>query len=212
MKEYKFEIKKDRGMYEIRDADENQLILTEPMVMPFGALVAFYRKLSAYCYQEMIGGVSIYGNQRDLPYVYAVLRDKECQREANTRLFEFGKSEHNRDVYEVWMLILDGPTLKFFFPRHALLDLCFAIFDYLKSCEEPKIKIWSDYVLNKMAEDVELDFELFCKWIQYVHPETPGCYYEVWFDAYDRIDDHLTLRQNIDIAAAYIKDHEHDYD
>lgn len=212
MKEYKFDIKKEKGKYEIRDAEEGQNILTEPMVMPFGALVALHRRLSGYCYEEMIGGCSIYGNQRDLPFVYAVLRDKECQREANTRLFSFNKGEYNKDVYEVWMLILDGETLKYYFPRHALLDLCLAIGRFLVSCDEPKIKIWADYVMNKMIEDVEMDYELFLRWILYVHPDTPSCYYEVWFDAYDRIDDHLTLRQNVDIASAYIKDHKNDYD
>lgn len=212
MKEYKFDINKENGVYEIRDGEEGQHIFDDPMVMPFGALVALYRRVSDYCYEKMIGGCSIYGNQRALPQVYAVLRDKECQREANTSLFSFGQNEHNRDIYEVWMLILDGPTLKYYFPRHALLGFCLELGRFLMNCEEPKIRIWSDYVLNKMAEDVPLDYELFNKWIQYVHPEVPGCYYEVWMDAYDRIDDHLTLRQNVDIAAAYIKDHEHDYD
>jgi len=213
MREYKFEVKKVDGMYEIRDAIVAQNLLVEmPIRVPLGALVSFYQKLAKFCYDECIMGNSIYGNQRDIPYVYAVLKDKECKREASMNYFEIGKSEDNGYDYDVWHLICDGPTTKYHFPRKALNVLCIELFKTLNACEDPKIKVWADYVLNKMAEDVELNYELFNKWIIYCHPDTPGCYYEVWFDAYDCIDEHLTLRQNVDIAAAYIKDHEHDYD
>lgn len=213
MREYKFEIEKKNGIYEIRDAIVAQNIFADmPIRVPLGALVSFYRKLAKFCYDECIMGKSIYGNQRDIPYVYAVLKDKECKREAAMNYFEIGKSEDNGHDYDVWHLICDGPTTKYHFPRQALHDLCIVMFKTLNECDDPKIKVWADYMLNKMAEDVELDFELFNKWIAYVHPDTPSCYYEVWFDAYDRIEDRLTLRQNVDIAAAYIKDHEHDYD
>lgn len=163
MKEYKFEIGKEKGIYKINDADVTQNILTEPLILPFGALIALYRNVSRFCYKECIGGQSIYGNVRDFPYLNAVL-------------------------------------------------FCNDIGKFLIHCDEPKIKIWADYVLNKMAEDVELDYELFKKWIFYVYPETPRCYYEVYFDAYDNIDEHLSLRQNVDLAHAYIIDHQFDYD
>lgn len=212
MKEYKFEIGKEKGIYKINDADVTQNILTEPLILPFGALIALYRNVSRFCYKECIGGQSIYGNVRDFPYLNAVLRDKEVQREACSRTFSFFQNDRRKDLYEMYQFILDGNTLKYYFPRHALLSFCNDIGKFLIHCDEPKIKIWADYVLNKMAEDVELDYELFKKWIFYVYPETPRCYYEVYFDAYDNIDEHLSLRQNVDLAHAYIIDHQFDYD
>lgn len=212
MKEYQFDIEKKNGMYEIRDAEYGQNIFSPIMVLPLGAFIAFYKRLSEFCHQEVIGGNSIYGNQRDMPHIYAALRDKEIQKEANTRLFMLGKSEHNSSLYEVWELILDGDTVKRFFPRNALANLVLAMAKVMKNLDDPRIKVWADYVLNKMTEDVPLDYELFATWLYYVHPETPSCYYEVVFDAWDRVDDRLTLRQNLDIAAAYIADHQHDYD
>ena len=218
MREYKFSIKKHGSVYEITDADENQHFFEDdsyvstPMVLPLGALVSFYRKLANFCYEECIGGNSIYGNQRDIPWMYAVLRDKQCKKEAGEHLFSFGKNERNSKLYDVWHLILDGPTVRYCFERDALNALCWQINHILREVDDPRIKIWADYVLNKMTEDVPLDFEAFTKWVYYVHPDTPHCYYEVPFDAWDNVDDHLTLRQNVDIAAAYIKDHEHDYD
>lgn len=83
MKEYKFKIEKKNGIYEIYDAIVAQNILADmPIRVPLGALVSFYQKLAKFCYDECIMGNSIYGNQRDIPYVYAVLKDKECKQEA----------------------------------------------------------------------------------------------------------------------------------
>lgn len=212
MKEYKFSIEKKNGLYEIKDADVMQSIFEDPLVLPLGALVSFYKQLAQFCYDECIGGNSFYGNHRDLPWVYAILRDKACEKESRQHMFCFCKSDNNAKIYEIWHLICNGNTLKYYLEREAVNTLCGAIYNVLKDLDDERINIWENYMLNKLTEDVPLDFDTFTKWVKRLHPDTPSCYYEVAFDAWDAVNDHLPLRQTLDIAAAYIKDHQHDYD